>query len=165
MEDIPLILNFLLAEFHLILGTVTDLYIKHAIQHTFLMWPEVPSELYGRHIMSLRVHSVGYALSTLPKQPFLWCTVCHKISHYLARYNLLPTYWQHALQHEHDSFHVGKLQRKTTLWIVMEASNKNVSWRRNLQQCRFKPSGMLCCSWMTAVKAGSFSTGWLVKLY
>jgi hypothetical protein len=31
MEDIPLILDFLLAEFHLILGTVTNLYIKHAV--------------------------------------------------------------------------------------------------------------------------------------
>jgi hypothetical protein len=140
MEDIPLLLNFLLAEFHLILGTVTDLYIKQAIQHTLLMWPEVPSEPYGRHIMSLKVHSVGYALSTLPKQSFLWCSVS-KISSYLARYNLLPTYWQHALQHEHDSFHVGKLQRNTTLWIVMEASDKNVSRRRKLQQCRLSLLG------------------------
>jgi len=31
MEDIPLILDFLLAEFHLIVGTVTNLYIKHSV--------------------------------------------------------------------------------------------------------------------------------------
>jgi len=31
MEDIPLILDFLLAEYHLTLGTVTNLYIKHAV--------------------------------------------------------------------------------------------------------------------------------------
>jgi len=35
----------------------------------------------------------------------------------------------------------------------MEASDKNVSSRRNLQQCRFKSSGMLCCSWMSTVQA------------
>jgi len=47
----------------------------------------------------------------------------------------------------------------------MEASDKNVSRRRNLQQCRFKSSGMLCYSWMSAVQAGSSSTGWYGKLY
>jgi len=31
MEDKPLILDFLLAEFHLVLGTGTNLYIKHTI--------------------------------------------------------------------------------------------------------------------------------------
>lgn len=31
IEDIPLILNFFLAEFQLLLGTVTNFYIKHAV--------------------------------------------------------------------------------------------------------------------------------------